>query len=71
MDGVIDEGNGYKHIIRGKVSKSSISNVSYEKVNKDNDTDMQYTITEVKKYSNTVDINALDASGRFTSIRLI
>ena len=71
LDGVIDEGNGYKHIIRGKVSKSSISNVSYEKVNKDNDTDMQYTITEVKKYSNTVDINALDASGRFTSIRLI
>lgn len=69
LDGIIDEGNGYKHIIRGKVSKSAIKHVSYEKVS-NNDEDMQYIITEVKRKSNTVDINALDANGRFTAIRL-
>lgn len=58
LDGVIDEGDGHFHLVKGRVSKKSETVKSYE----------TGTVTEVETISNKVEINVILPSGEFKTL---
>lgn len=63
LDGIIDEGNGHKHVIRGRVYKGHVSTVQNDYSDPDNATETTTTIE-----NNLIEINVFSGDGVYKSI---
>lgn len=63
LDGIIDEGNGYKHVIRGRVYKGTFETMSLNYDNPDEATETKTTIE-----NNLIEINVFCGDGTYKSI---
>ena len=67
LDGIIDEGNGYKHVIRGRVYKGAVRKMS---LTEDPENDNFYTRTTKTLFNNLVEINLFTGNGNFKRVAM-
>lgn len=63
LDGIIDEGNGYKHVIRGRVHKGYESSTDYEELS-----DGTVKKIEKKVHSNVIEVNYFGGDGTYKTL---
>ena len=66
LDGVIEEGNGFKHVVRGHIYKGNRSTNDYQQ---DPDTGKTNEIEKIYE-NNMVEINLFAGDGEFKTVML-